>query len=341
MSSSSDTDLITLLNNVSMQLNRYFGIFIFLFGTIGNIINTLVLSQRPLRTNPCAWLFLVSSIVYFISILVGLIPRFLSTWNADVTSANQVLCKIRSFIFFNSFTVAFWLIVLATVDRWLSSSIDVNRRQRSTLKNAQRGLILIIIVSTIIETQQLYCYEANLINAPIKCYTKTLMCGIVSDICFALIIVLFTVLLMFIFGLMIISNVRQTRARLQPIATTIEDGVGHKTTTTNIERQNQQRKTDHHLLIMLFVQVLLILVFTLPIALSKLYTTITRNTPKSALQNTIENFIFNFFLLLGNIPSAMPFYIYILSGGRVYRKALFNLMDKLCRKIMYQCRRFL
>ena len=140
---------------------------------------------------------------------------------------------------------------------------------------------------------------------------------------------------------MTISNVRQTRARLHPIAATIDNRVGHRTTAINIERQNQQRKTDHTLLTMLFVQVLLILVFTLPIALSKLYTTISRNTPKSALQNTTENFIFNFFLLLGNIPSGMPFYIYILSGGRVYRKALFNLMDKLRRKIMYQCRRFL
>ena len=127
MLSSSDTDLITLLNNVSMQLNRYFAIFIFLFGTIGNIINVLVLSQRPLRSNPCAWLLLVSSIVYSISILTGLLPRFLSTWNADVSSTNQVLCKIRIFIFFNSYTVAFWLIVLATFDRWLSSSTNVNR----------------------------------------------------------------------------------------------------------------------------------------------------------------------------------------------------------------------
>jgi hypothetical protein len=68
--------------------------------------------------------------------------------------------------------MASWLIMLASVDRWLSSSIDVIRRQRSTLKNAQRGVILIVILSTIIETQQLYCFDANLTNGPLKCYTN-------------------------------------------------------------------------------------------------------------------------------------------------------------------------
>jgi hypothetical protein len=154
MSSSTDANLIALLNNVSTQLNRYFAIFIFLFGVVGNITNTLVLMQRPLRSNPCAWLFLVSSIACLISILSGLIPRFLSTWNTDMTNTNQVLCKLRIFIFFDSLTIAFWLIMLATVDRWLSSSTDVTRRRRSTLKNAQRGLIVIVILSTIIEIQQ-------------------------------------------------------------------------------------------------------------------------------------------------------------------------------------------
>jgi hypothetical protein len=325
------------LNNISAQLNRYFAIAIFLFGVIGNVLNILILSRKPLRSNPCTWLFLVSSIAYLISILAGLASRFLSTWNADLTNTNQVLCKMRSFILFDSLTIAFWLIMLATVDRWLSSSTNANRRQRSTLKNAQRGTILIITISTLIEIQQLFCYEANLTNTPLQCYSKTVLCGIVSDVSFALITILFPLLLMFIFGLKIISNVRQTHARLQPMGTTIDGHVGHNTSTVNTVRQNQQRKTDRQLLIMLFIQVLLILVLTLPLALSKLYTTITRNISKSALRNTIENFIFNLFLLFVNIASGMPFYIYTLTGGSVFRKALFSFVKMLGRKMM--CRR--
>ena len=336
MSSLSDVNLIGLLNNISTQLNRYFAILIFLFGVIGNLLNIFVLFQRPLRSNPCAWLFLVSSIAYLISILAGLLPRFLSTWDADLASTNQVLCKMRIFTFFTSITVAFWLIMLATVDRWISSSTNVNRRQKSTLKNAQRGVIVIIILSSLIEIQQIFCNEANLTNTPLKCYSKTVTCSIASDISFALITILFPLLLMLIFGLMIISNVRQTQARLQPINTTNNSHANNNTTTISNAGQNQQRKRDRQLLIMLFVQVLVMLVLTGPIALSKLYITITRNRPKSALQNTIENFIFGLFLLLANIAAGMPFYIYTLSGGTLFRKTLFDLIKTLATKMMCQ-----
>ncbi|CAF2721562.1 unnamed protein product [Rotaria sp. Silwood2] len=173
MSSTSDASLIALLNNASTQINRSFGIFVFIFGVFGNTINICVLSQRPLRSNPCAWLFLASSIANGIGIVAGLTSRPLSTWSADLTNTNVFLCKLRAFLLFTAITIGSWLIMFATVDRWLSSSINVSRRQRSTLKNAQLATILIVIVSTILQAQHLYCYEANLTNSPVKCYTKS------------------------------------------------------------------------------------------------------------------------------------------------------------------------
>ncbi|UJR17129.1 hypothetical protein I4U23_004025 [Adineta vaga] len=303
---------------------------IFLFGMIGNILNTLVLSQRQLRLNPCSWLFLVSSIFCLISLCSSLIPRVLSTWNADITNTNDILCKLRVFIYYNSMTIAFWLIALVTIDRWLSSSMNVNYRHKSTLKNAKRGMLAIIIISTMIQTQQIFCYKANLIHTPLKCYTKAATCGILSDLTFALITIVIPLVLMFIFGLKIISNVRQTQARLRPIAAPIVDKNANRNPAliTVVERPNQQRKTDHHLLIMLLVQVLVILVCTVPFALSKFYLTFTRDTPRSLLQNTIEDFIFNLFLLFLNVACGMPFYIYTLTGGTLFRKALFKLFHR-------------
>ncbi|CAF3389028.1 unnamed protein product, partial [Rotaria sp. Silwood2] len=129
MTSTPDASLIVSLNNASMQLNRYLGIFIFLFGIVGNTINTCVLSQRPLRSNPCAWLFLASSIANGIGIVAGLSSRPLSTWSADLTNTNSFLCKLRAFLLFTAITIGSWLIMFATVDRWLSSSINASRRQ--------------------------------------------------------------------------------------------------------------------------------------------------------------------------------------------------------------------
>ncbi|CAF1053526.1 unnamed protein product [Rotaria sp. Silwood1] len=338
MSSTSDASLIASLNNASIQINRYFGIFIFLFGIVGNTINICVLSQRSLRSNPCAWLFLASSIANCIGILAGLTSRPLSTWSADLTNTNQFLCKLRAFLLFTAITIGSWLIMLATVDRWLSSNISANQRKRSTLKNAQLGTILIVIFSTILEAQHLYCYEANLTNTPVKCYTKSVWCSFLSDLYLALLTILIPLVLMIIFGLMTIANITKSRSRLQPAARTMDGSTGHNTATTNFGQvTSEQRKTDRRLLIMLLAQISLIILLTIPLAIDKLYTTITQSVLKSPLRKTIESFIFNILILIYYMSCGMPFYIYTLSGGSIFRKAIVNFFKTLGRKMT--CRR--
>ena len=50
----SDAYLIATIDNVTFQLIRYLSILIFIFGTIGNSLNILVLSQSAFRSSPCA-----------------------------------------------------------------------------------------------------------------------------------------------------------------------------------------------------------------------------------------------------------------------------------------------
>jgi hypothetical protein len=332
--SSSDAEVIALVNNISFQINRYFGIFTCVFGVIGNILNILILSQKPLRSNPCTWLFLNSSIASLISVLFGVIPRFLSTWDADLTNTNDFLCKFRVFTVFGSLTIGFWLIGLATIDRWLSSNVDANRRRMSTLKNAQRSAVLIVILSILLQIQQVFCFDANVPNTPLKCYSRTATCGMISDLCFALITILSPLLIIFIFGLMIILNLRKAQTRIQPMVMITGGQVAPNATVNSTERQNQQKKLDRHLLVMLFFQGLALIIFTIPIVMSKLYTAMTRGILKSAVQNTTEGFIFSLCLLFLYFASGMPFYIYTLTGGRIFQRALFNLMDIFIQKLM-------
>jgi hypothetical protein len=141
---------------------------------------------------------------------------------------------------------------------------------------------------------------------------------------------------MIVFGLMTISNVRQVQSRLHPTSLSMNTHVSQDPAAISVGRQNQRKKTDRQLLNMLFVQIVVILLLTLPIGLLKLYTTITSNTPKSALKNTTENFLFNLFLLLTNLAAGMPFYLHSLSGGSVFQKAVFSLMKTLARRM--RCR---
>ena len=188
------------LNHASAQLNRYFSIFIFVFGVLGNIINCLVLSRRTLRRNSCAFLFLVSSVASLVSILAGLTTRMLAGWAADLTSTIDVLCQLRAFALFVSRTMALWFLALASIDRWLSSSVDQERRRISSLKNTYKSLIVITFVSIVLYTQILFCYQANMVNTPLKCYGKTESCRMVTDLSYALISIILPIVVMIIFG---------------------------------------------------------------------------------------------------------------------------------------------
>src|SRR5690348_14321280 len=98
MSNSSETNLIDYLNSLSPILNRYLSIIIFLFGTVGNLLNCLALSQRTLRSNPCAFYFLASSIANIITLISGVAVRLLAGWSADLTDTVGWLCKFRIFV---------------------------------------------------------------------------------------------------------------------------------------------------------------------------------------------------------------------------------------------------
>ncbi|CAF3484403.1 unnamed protein product [Adineta steineri] len=326
-SSSSDIILITNLKNILSQLNFYFGLFIFIFGIVGNTLNILILSQRTLRSNSCVIIFLASSAAGIIAILSGLTSRVISGVTVDLSSTISWICKLRGFILYTSRAVTFWLIMLAAIDRWLLSCRDAHRRNMSSKSNSFRGIIIITVLSILIHSQLFYCFEANLVDTPLKCYTKNIECRLMNDLTFAIIVILLPLILILIFGWMTILNTRSTRNRVEPM-TIINQPIKISTT------KKRSKKTDQRLLIMLFVQVIFLALFTLPLALQKLYATLTMNIPKSTLQMTIEDFIYQIALICTYFATAMPFYINTLSGGYVFRKAMYSLKNSIIQIVI-------
>jgi hypothetical protein len=324
-SNNTDAELIAHLNHVSAQINRIFPVIIFFIGTIGNILNILILSQKRLRKIPCVFLFLVSSIFSLISIDFGLITRVLSGFAEDPTYTIGWVCKLRTYIVFSTRAMVFWSFVLATVDRWLSSSVEVSRRQLSSLKNAQKGTILVIVVSMIVYAEILYCYDANLINAPFKCYAKNYQCQLTADMTFVCYTTIAPIIVTLIFGLLTIINIRQSQSRLLKMTSTHQTTTTITTTSTASGAQRRSRSVERHLLFTVFVQVIVLSSLTLPQAIQRLYAVFvgTRSNPLSA---TIDMFVYNFFLLLTYLASAMQFYIYTLTGGTSFRKAILDMV---------------
>ncbi|CAF2115784.1 unnamed protein product [Rotaria magnacalcarata] len=326
---SSDALLIAYLTKVLAQINFYFGMFIFTFGIVGNILNILILSQRPLRTNSCAIIFFGSSTAGIIAIVSGLVSRVLSGVTTDLSATVSWICKVRAFILLASRAATFWLIMFASVDRWLLSSMNALRRQMSSMKNSLRGIGIITIILTIIHSQIFYCYGTNLAGTPLKCYTKNISCRLMNDLTFAIITILVPLIFIILFGLMTISNMRLARSRVEPAAVTMAN-----VTIQNISTRNRSKKIDQRLFRMLFVQSVCLGLFTLPLAIQRLYATLTINIPKSVLQTTIENFIYQVALINTFLAVGMPFYVNIFAGGSVYRKGLFSLKEQIVRKLI-------
>jgi hypothetical protein len=253
-------------------------------------------------------------------------PRILSGWNIDLTDTNQYHCKLRAFIMFTSRTIAFWLIMFATVDRWILSLNDAQRRKRSKLRNAHRSTLIIITISILLYLHMFYCYEPNLVDTPLKCYGKTAYCRLLTDITYACFTILLPLTLMIIFGLTTISNIRDTRSCVSIHSITTVQHSGNLVSILMKEQKQRWKKLDRYLRRMLLLQVILLICFTLPQTMHKLYSTLTFSKEKSELQLAIDRFIYNFDLLLPYLASGMPFYVYTLTGGKVFQNALRNLV---------------
>ncbi|CAF1132555.1 unnamed protein product [Didymodactylos carnosus] len=139
-----------------------------------------------------------------------------------------------------------------------------------------------------------------------------------SDIQYVLSYAMGPPLLMAVFGMLTISNVGKIRRHIVP-----SQGV------PNIKI----RKKDIQLMIMLFCQVTLILIFTSPFGIQKLYDTFTLNNVKTSLKVAQDNFATQFIRLVSYIEHVFGFYFYTLSS-RTFRNEFLRLID-ICLRFIY------
>ncbi|UJR19576.1 hypothetical protein I4U23_022711 [Adineta vaga] len=135
------------------------------------------------------------------------------------------------------------------------------------------------------------------------------------------------------FGFMTIKNIRHTQNRIQNLAMNSLSIEAPKTLSP-VNRDQHTRRMNRHLLKMLAVQVILFVILTCPHAIQKAYTSISASSSTQSIESAIETFIFNLVTLMNFTASGIPFYIYTLTGGSVFRNALFQLIKRIGLKIL-------
>jgi len=303
-----DAQIIATLNSISSHINQIFPIILLIAGTFGHICNIFIFSKRSQRTNPISVYFLSGTIVNLIVLYIGVLIRYLQDNNyTDPVNNNTIVCRIRSFILYISYSLSNWYILLATVDRYLISSDDNNRRRLSTIKNAYRIIGFVTIITILLYCHILILYNIQtLLNSSNHlqnyCYPQSGPYRTFSDVQLLIQFSLLPPILMIIFIIFIIRNIHASYKR---IATTV---VAH--------RHARIKKRDVQLSKMLLLQVIITIVCSLPLAISQLSTTMTLTWIKTPLRLTVESFISQIARNLLFMNCSISFYLYTLSGSQ-------------------------
>ena len=287
----------TSLQIAQGQLLRYMPLITIVTGIIGNTLNCFIFTRRSLRRNSCSIYFLASSIANFFGIFFGCVTRLLSSFHIDPPPTQMALyCKTKTFLTYIGLAASTWFIVGACADRYASSSSTVRIRSFSEVKVARRVVCLISILVICVYFQMNFCFDGNVQSA--NCYPSSPLCNTFNDFSLLVTYSLFPPILMFIFGLMTIRNIRN-----------------------GLQARRQTNAKDRQLTMMLIIQVVCIALLSMPISIQKIYTEMTLYQSKSSEQKIIESFFATFVVLLALMNTSTSFYLFTLTG-KVFRKEL-------------------
>lgn len=186
--------------------------FIFI-GTVGSLCNFFTFTSVQLKSSSCSIYLFCAAVFDLITIHFGGISRLLSD-QAGIHPHNvsRVYCKIRGFIINDMPATATAFIVVASIDRFMSTSNRVHYRRMAMTKTAKRIVPFIIAFTALLSTQYIFFFDLQPACGPLP--------GIYSVLVATYSIVGTSIIphvLMLIFGLGTYWHMRLSRNRIQVV----------------------------------------------------------------------------------------------------------------------------
>ncbi|CAF2894769.1 unnamed protein product [Rotaria sp. Silwood2] len=316
------TTIVATIQSVTSEVNYYGPIIVLSFGIFGCICNFITFTATQLHKNSCAFYFFCAAIFDLLSITFGVTTRFANDHlGSTLLNTNRIYCKIRAYLVSAIPLVAMYLVLLSSIDRCMSSSLNVRLRSFSQIRIAYRATAIVIVISFLSCSHILVSYDLR----PI-CATMPGPYAMFDSMFVVFWLGVIPHLSMLIFGFFTIMNIRQTKRRI---------GVQLQTINLTIYNQSQhlERKKDKQLIIMMLGQVGLssLLVMTRMISYA-CYILKPRATGYEAL---VDTFLMSFTILLYYANFAKSFYIYTLSS-HLFRSIFMYRIKVGIRKILGQ-----
>ena len=205
---------LSSIQSLTFYLSFYAPYFILVIGNIGCLCNFLTFTTKSLRQNSCGWYFLLSAIFDFAYINFGLITKLASEqYGSTLQNTNLGWCRIRVFLTWVLPCFATSYLLLASLDRCLSTSRSVRLRSFSQIRIAHRISFVPIIIYSLSTSHQFFYYHLRSGCAPLS-GTYAYFLSMYSIVWTSLI----PQLTMLICGFLTYWNIRKIHQRITPRA---------------------------------------------------------------------------------------------------------------------------
>jgi hypothetical protein len=314
---SSDADYINDLNNGTIYMYKYIVCAFYILGNIGNLISALIFSKKSWKKNVCVFYFktyILCTSLYINSAILGSI--FTYGYNIQMQSSNEFLCKSFYYVSFLFPSLSVTVLILASIDRLLISSQNVDTRLYSSKRLAYFSISLSTSVWIIFYVHVLIKFRIQQFSPSLFiCYydsSEVYQNFIIYSIMMINIVVY---VLMFVLSIIAIKKVRHIRIVPR-------------------QQRNQIRtmtKKDFQLLRCLFVQDIVYIMFSLWVNIDYVYVTVTKNQIRTAREQAIVTFLGNLCTCLYNFSYCVSFFIFIVIS-KAFRQELKRMIYKIYGK---------
>ena len=287
-------------------------------GAFGNTLNLLIFTRKALRRNSCTQYFIVGSLNNLVVVIfIFVVAMLIDGYGMSFTAYSSVICKVNCYLSYLLYNTSPYLLILATFDRFCCSSPSATIRAWANIKIARRIMSVMFIIFIVIYTPLLVMYDRTNTNPP-QCVSVSQTFSTILSFFQLFFFSLIPPLLMTVFGLLTLWNIRTRRQLIQPIVGTITMNAGGE--------QAPRRRSDNALRRMLTFQVFAYIICNTMLCVMVIMINIV-SQPTLLIVTLLRIAFLPFYL-----SYCTSFYIYTLSA-QLYRQEIAAIFNQIRRRI--------
>ncbi|CAF0872468.1 unnamed protein product [Adineta steineri] len=282
--------------SIDTYFSIYFGLPVFGFGFVGNVINICILFST--RSNSSSFLLLISSIFNLIALSFGLFPRMISIgFGIDASSTNIFWCKSRLFFSYIGSLMSLTTICFASIDRLLLTCRNVQWRKRSQLSTAKLAISIAILV--VIGHNISYLIFYTIIEVKTTTGNISTKCSVMNS------------------GFVLYGSyfLRPVLLGVLPGTILIISGFLTYRNITSIAAVQLRGTFQRGLTKMILLQIITVIIPIVPFATFNIYQSITSSIVKASYRLALETLVSDMTNIFLYVSYACNFYVYIISSS--------------------------